>query len=74
LEEGDTMYIFSDGYPDQFGGEKGKKFMIKRLRKLFLSMQRESMGRQQEILEQTLVDWIGEGEQVDDLLVIGIRV
>ncbi|MBL4755677.1 MAG: SpoIIE family protein phosphatase [Flavobacteriales bacterium] len=74
LQEGDTMYIFSDGYPDQFGGEKGKKFMIKRLKQLLLSIQGECMVRQKEILENTLEEWIGTNEQVDDLLVIGIRV
>ncbi|MBL4658648.1 MAG: SpoIIE family protein phosphatase [Flavobacteriales bacterium] len=74
LQEGDTMYIFSDGYPDQFGGEKGKKFMIKRMKELILSIQSETMVKQKEILEQTLTDWIGDAEQVDDLLVIGIRV
>jgi len=74
LEEGDTMYIFSDGYQDQFGGEKGKKFMIKRMKELLLSIQSENMVKQKEILEQTLTDWIRDGEQVDDLLVIGIRV
>ncbi|MBL4577029.1 MAG: SpoIIE family protein phosphatase [Flavobacteriales bacterium] len=74
LQEGDTMYIFSDGFPDQFGGEKGKKFLSKRLKKLLLSIQDETMQRQKEILEQTMADWMGELEQVDDLLVIGIRV
>jgi len=74
LEEGDTMYIFSDGYPDQFGGEKGKKFMIKRMKDLILSIQSENMVRQKELLEQALAEWIGDGDQVDDILVIGIRV
>ena len=69
-----VMYIFSDGYPDQFGGEKGKKFMIKRMKELILSIQPENMVRQKEIIEKTLNDWIGSGEQIDDLLVIGIRV
>lgn len=74
LVKGDTLYIFSDGYPDQFGGEKGKKFMTKRFKELILSFQPETMESQKDVLEQTMKDWIGSGDQIDDQLVIGIRV
>lgn len=74
LEPGDTFYIFSDGYADQFGGEKGKKFRYKNFRELLVSMQDKEMYEQKEILDSTIESWRGEHEQVDDILVIGIRV
>ena len=70
---GDTVYIFSDGYADQFGGPDGKKFMYKRLRELFLSLQDQPMKSQGEILEQTIVEWKGTTQQIDDMVVIGIK-
>ncbi|MBL4577846.1 MAG: SpoIIE family protein phosphatase, partial [Flavobacteriales bacterium] len=74
LERGDTIYMFSDGYIDQFGGPRGKKFRAAKFRQLLLSVVNESMQRQGEILDQTLIDWQGDIEQVDDILVIGIRI
>lgn len=74
LEKGDCLYIFSDGYHDQFGGEKGKKFMSKRFKDLLLNIQLKAMDEQKEILAQTMKDWIGSREQIDDQLVIGIRI
>jgi len=74
LEAGDTVYIFSDGYADQFGGEKGKKFRYKNFRELLLGMQDKEMYEQKELLDTTIESWRGELEQVDDILVIGIRV
>ena len=73
LEKGDTVYIFSDGYHDQFGGPKDKKFMVKNFKKLLLSIQEKSMDEQKTILEETMVEWKGNTEQVDDILVIGVR-
>jgi serine phosphatase RsbU (regulator of sigma subunit) len=70
---GDAVYIFSDGYADQFGGPNGKKFMYKRLRELFLSLQDQPMKSQGEILEQTIVEWKGTTQQIDDIVVIGIK-
>jgi len=70
---GDTVYIFSDGYADQFGGPAGKKFMYKRLREQFLSLQDQPMKSQGEILEQTIVEWKGTTQQIDDIVVIGIK-
>ncbi|HIA35443.1 MAG TPA: hypothetical protein EYM84_06920 [Flavobacteriales bacterium] len=73
LEKGDTIYIFSDGYPDQFGGPKDKKFMMKNFKKLLLSIQDKEMNEQKTILETTLAEWKGNQEQIDDVLVIGVR-
>jgi serine phosphatase RsbU (regulator of sigma subunit)/Tfp pilus assembly protein PilF len=74
LNTGDAFYIFSDGYADQFGGKEGKKFMMKRLKDLLLSVQPLSMKEQERALDRTIEDWKGGREQVDDILVIGIRI
>ncbi len=74
LSEGDTVYIFSDGYPDQFGGDRGKKFKSGSFKKLLLSVQNESMEKQKELLDKAFEDWRGDIEQIDDVCVIGIRI
>jgi len=74
LQKGNTIYIFSDGYQDQFGGPKGKKFMSKRFRQLFIDIQTMNMEEQKEHLNKTIEDWKKGRDQVDDILVIGIRV
>ncbi|MEZ4937278.1 MAG: tetratricopeptide repeat protein [Crocinitomicaceae bacterium] len=74
LQKGDAIYLFSDGYADQFGGEKGKKFKTANLKKLFLSIQNEKMDKQRELLSQTFEDWKGKLEQLDDVCVIGVKV
>jgi serine phosphatase RsbU (regulator of sigma subunit) len=76
LQKGDVIYTFSDGYQDQFGGPKNKKFMIKRLKELFLEIHSKPMSEQKEILEKTFYDWIVPygADQIDDVIVIGIRV
>lgn len=71
---GDTLYTFSDGYIDQFGGPRGKKFMIKRMKQLLVDIYDEGLDKQQEILEKSLTDWQGLEEQVDDILVIGYKI
>ncbi len=74
LFKGDTLYIFTDGYADQFGGEKGKKLKYKQLRELLISIQHMSMSDQELFLVRKFMDWKGNLEQIDDVCVIGIRV
>jgi len=76
LQEDDSVYIFSDGYQDQFGGPNNKKFMIKRLKQLFVNMNGFDMQSQANLLDKTLISWIKESntEQVDDILMIGFKV
>ena len=74
LEKGDVIYVFSDGYADQFGGVSGKKFMYKQFRETLLSIQSLSMEEQQLTLDKKIEDWKGSYEQVDDILVIGVKI
>lgn len=74
LLKGDSLYTFSDGYIDQFGGEVGSKFKIKRFKDLLLGIQEKSMFDQKYVLEQTLIKWQGDLNQIDDVMVIGLRV
>lgn len=74
LQEGDTFYIFSDGYVDQFGGEKGKKFKSLNFKRLLISIQNEPMEKQKELIDQAFENWKGDLEQIDDVCVIGVRV
>jgi serine phosphatase RsbU (regulator of sigma subunit) len=74
LEKGDTVYLFSDGYADQFGGPEGKKFMRKRFKELFLEIRQFSMDEQQQKLHKSILDWQGQLSQIDDILVIGVRI
>jgi serine phosphatase RsbU (regulator of sigma subunit) len=74
LQKNDTIYIFSDGYADQFGGPRGKKFMAGHFRELLLSICLKPISEQKALLNKTIEDWRGELEQVDDVLVIGIRI
>ena len=74
LEAGDTLYLFSDGYVDQLGGEFRKTFRSRRFRKLLLEIQDEPMEKQKTILANNMEAWRGQIEQIDDILVIGIRI
>ena len=74
LRKGDIIYTFTDGYADQFGGVNGKKFKYKALKELLLSIQKKSMEEQKEILLETFETWKGNLDQVDDVLIIGVRV
>jgi serine phosphatase RsbU (regulator of sigma subunit)/HAMP domain-containing protein len=74
LEEGDYIYTFSDGYADQFGGPKGKKFMYKRFRDHLLTLNGKSMPDQKLFLDTALEQWRGPLEQIDDVLVIGMHI
>jgi tetratricopeptide (TPR) repeat protein/serine phosphatase RsbU (regulator of sigma subunit) len=74
LQTGDTVYIFTDGYQDQFGGEKGKKFKAANFKQLLLSIQHETMERQRVIIDEAFEKWKEGFEQVDDVCVIGVRL
>ena len=74
LKKGDTIYVFTDGYPDQFGGEYNKKFKTTNFKKLLLSINDKKMEEQKAIIDKSFEDWKGEYEQVDDVCVIGVRV
>ena len=73
LQKGDTIYTFTDGYADQFGGEKGKKFLYKRFEELLLANAHLPMREQQKMLSSTINSWKKDYEQVDDMLVMGMR-
>jgi len=75
VKSGDIVYVFSDGFADQFGGpDKSRKFMTKRFRELLFSMHHEPMDQQLKILHSTLREWMNNIEQVDDITVIGIKI
>jgi serine phosphatase RsbU (regulator of sigma subunit)/tetratricopeptide (TPR) repeat protein len=74
LKSGDVVYTLTDGFPDQFGGEKGKKFMSKNLKELLLSNAHLAMHEQKQLLEKTFTHWKSNLEQVDDVTVIGIKI
>jgi serine phosphatase RsbU (regulator of sigma subunit)/TPR repeat protein len=74
LQKGDVIYLYSDGYADQFGGPKGKKFKYKQLNELLIAIHEKPLPEQLEILENSFMKWKGDAEQVDDVCVIAIRV
>lgn len=74
LQIGDVIYALTDGFPDQFGGPIGKKFMSKNLRELLATNAHLPMLQQKQLLEDTFAKWVGNMEQVDDVTLIGVRV
>tara|TARA_B110000285_G_scaffold225059_1_gene282727 strand:+ start:1245 stop:2498 length:1254 start_codon:yes stop_codon:yes gene_type:complete len=72
--KGDVIYLSSDGYVDQFGGESDKKFISKKLQDILLTIQKNSMSEQREILAKEFQNWKGNQEQVDDVTIIGIKL
>lgn len=74
LEPNDCIYLFSDGYADQFGGKLGKKFMSLNFKKLLLNFQDEPMDAQNKIIETTFEKWKGQFEQIDDVCVLGFKI
>lgn len=73
LQKDDLFYIFSDGYPDQFGGESRKKFTMKRFKDLLMKNHKLSLPKQKEAIEQNLLEWQNDNEQVDDIILIGVK-
>jgi serine phosphatase RsbU (regulator of sigma subunit) len=74
ISSGDMIYIFSDGFQDQFGGADGKKFMAKRMKELFVEIASLPLPSQKEILFNKHIEWKGNNHQVDDVLVVGVKV
>ncbi|MES2565614.1 MAG: tetratricopeptide repeat protein [Bacteroidota bacterium] len=74
LQKGDIIYLLTDGYPDQFGGDKGKKYKYKQLEDLLLTNGHLPMEQQKLLLDQSFENWRGSLEQIDDVLLVGIRV
>jgi serine phosphatase RsbU (regulator of sigma subunit) len=74
MEKSDRFYAFSDGYLDQFGGDQNKKFLRKNFADLLVKIHQKPMKEQKDILEQTVDNWRGQQEQIDDILVLGLQV
>lgn len=74
VKRGDMVYLFTDGYADQFGGPKGKKFKQKQLEELFCQISSYSLQEQSQILNDTFLNWKGNMEQVDDVLILGFKI
>ncbi len=73
MHEGDTIYVFTDGYQDQFGGERGKKYRPAQLRETLISLSKKHISEQKEFLNQDFENWKGDYEQVDDVCVLGVK-
>ena len=74
LYKGDSIYLASDGYQDQFGGPDKKKFLVKKLRELLMKIYGKSMAEQKEIFNQTFENWKGNNEQIDDVTIVGFKI
>ena len=72
-EENDCLFMYSDGYPDQFGGPNNKKFKSKTLKEMLIEGSSKNMNSQKEIISQRFNEWMGKSEQVDDILIMGIK-
>jgi len=74
LEKEDRLYIFTDGFQDQFGGTKGKKYKVKNLKKLLISISNTPMNEQQGMLNMVFEEWRGDLEQIDDICILGLKI
>ena len=72
--KGDMVYVFSDGYVDQFGGEEGRKFLMANFKKLLIDVNTLSIEEQKDVLDRTIFDWMKYENQIDDITVVGIRI
>jgi serine phosphatase RsbU (regulator of sigma subunit) len=73
LREGDILYLFSDGYADQFGGPENKKFMYRRLRHILLTISKYPLLDQERILDETITSWMDGHDQIDDMMILGVK-
>jgi len=73
MERGDRVYLFTDGFPDQFGGPEGKKFKYKPFKDLLIEVHERPMDEQRRILQMVFDEWKGSLDQIDDVLVMGLR-
>ena len=73
MQQNEQLYMLSDGFMDQFGGEKSEKYNVNRFEKLLLTLDKKTMSDQKNIVENELKQWQGENSQTDDILVIGLR-
>ena len=74
LHPGDSLYFFTDGFADQFGGEKGKKFKYKPFKRFLIDLHSKQMVDQEQLIADSFENWRGDLEQIDDMCVIGVRV
>ncbi len=74
LQKGDTVYLFTDGYIDQFGGERGKKYKSKKLKSFLIDIKDKSMEEQHQLLKNEFSSWKGNLEQIDDVCIMGVRI
>lgn len=74
VSKGDMIYLFTDGYADQFGGPRNKKFRYKNFQELLLEIHTKTMDEQKDQLLRTITDWMGNNEQVDDILILGFKI
>ena len=74
IQPGAQLYMFSDGFPDQFGGSKNRKYLIKRFREFLFSIHNSSLSDQRECLKHELNNWKDKNKQTDDILVVGIKI
>ena len=74
LQKNDIIYLFSDGYADQFGGVSNKKLTYKTFQKILLEIHKKPLNEQRRILYDEFIRWKGENEQIDDVLIMGIKI
>ncbi|MCZ6899097.1 MAG: SpoIIE family protein phosphatase, partial [Bacteroidetes bacterium] len=74
LKKNTSFYLFTDGYPDQFGGADNRKFNTNRFKTLLVNIQKMGMKQQKEFLHETIQEWKGNLAQLDDILIIGVKI
>jgi serine phosphatase RsbU (regulator of sigma subunit) len=74
LHPGDSLYFFTDGFADQFGGEKGKKFKYKPFKRFLIDLHTKPINERAQLISDSFENWRGELEQIDDVCVIGVKI